>query len=551
MIVDHIESCSRLSFDGLKTNKLVKPELLLPLLRTCHNFRDIVYGRLCSRYNHDLDADTSDRAANWPGWPSGLNRRSHAAYRLIRRLALSLDLHYIFSGRALQLLSREPFGNDLFPKTRVVKFDLRWYKNDMDRQLGAAFRLAYAEANICAFVQRIKQLAPMVNEIVVEPQFEPFVHEGNTAHFFGSLISQLWQLASRARYEAFGPYTPMTPRLEAFPNLTRITYDHLWCERDVGGQFVQMVRQSAQTLQYLFIKARDIDDALGLVQDDNGHYIEYPCLVTLNLEQREFFSRVPLPVTSGAIPFPGLRHLSIDDFYPFGDDTPFRGNAATLEYLQIMPRRKTYDTLRRFNVFTPTSHPKLQCVRTSHVPGYTLSDFQSGNDIVQFVLSIAPKAAVRENDICGTVGSTFHALDVLKNYTNIQVLVLPGMELPLRFVVSLIEWLPLLSDLYCWAANSEPLDKDASPDEILAYTQSLHGVKNERLRCWRLHNREDYNFRRVFVCVLTVASICPNFTHITFPSNEHYRFMAALEEIICSGKFKQFEPRLRRLLLKK
>ncbi|KAJ2331312.1 hypothetical protein GGI00_003308, partial [Coemansia sp. RSA 2681] len=361
MIVDHVESCSRLSFDGLETNKLVKPEVFLPLLWTCHNFRDIVYGRLCSRYNHDLDADTSDRAANWPGWPSALNRRSHAAHRLVRRLTLSLDLHYIFSGRALQLLSREPFGNDLFPKTRVVKFDLRWYKNDMDRQLGAAFRLAYAEANICAFVQRIKQLAPMVYEIVVEPQFEPFVYEGNTAHFFSSLTSQLWQLASRAIYEAFGPYNPMTPRLETFPNLTRITYDHLCCERDVGGQFVRMVRQSAQTLQYLLIRARDIDDALGLVQDDDGHYIEYPCLVTLKLHQRELPSTVSRPVTGGVILFPSLRQLSIGDFYPFGDDTLFRGNAATLEYLHIMPRRKTYDTLRRFNVFTPTSHPKLQC----------------------------------------------------------------------------------------------------------------------------------------------------------------------------------------------
>ncbi|KAJ2630156.1 hypothetical protein GGF44_004131, partial [Coemansia sp. RSA 1694] len=54
----------------------------------------------------------------------------------------------------------------------------------------------------------------------------------------------------------------MLPQLETLPNLTRITYDHLWCDRDVDGQFMQMVRQSTQILQYLFIKARDIEDAL-------------------------------------------------------------------------------------------------------------------------------------------------------------------------------------------------------------------------------------------------------------------------------------------------
>ncbi|KAJ2442339.1 hypothetical protein GGF42_006988, partial [Coemansia sp. RSA 2424] len=299
----------------------------------------------------------------------------------------------IFSGKALRLLSCESFGNDLFPKTRVVHFDLFLYEADIDQQVGAAFRLAYAEANICAFVQRIKQLAPMVSEVIVKPQFEPFVPEENTAHLFSNLISQLFQLASHAGYEAIGPYIPMTPQLETLPNLARITYDDKWDDRNVDGQFVWMVRQSAQTLQYLFIRARDIEDALGLVQDDDGHYMEYPCLATLKLEQREFFSTVPLPVTSGAIPFPSLRHLSIGDLYPFGDDTPFRGNAATLEYLYIMPRLETCDVLHRFNVFTPTSHPKLQCVRTCKLSDDEPEDLQSTDDLVQFALSIAPNAA--------------------------------------------------------------------------------------------------------------------------------------------------------------
>ncbi|KAJ2451759.1 hypothetical protein GGF42_004183, partial [Coemansia sp. RSA 2424] len=335
-------------------------------------------------------------AANWPGWPSGLNKHSHAAFRLVRRLTFTSDLPSIFSGKALQLLSREPFGDNLFPKTRVVKFELYWCEDDMDQQVGTADHLSCAEANICAFVQRIKQLAPMVSDIIVEPQYVPLVHDEYYILLFSKLTSQIYQVASRTGYEAFGPYIPMIPRLETLPNLTRITYDDNWVDRDVDDLFVRMVQQSAQTLQYLFIRARNIEDALGLVRDDDGHYIAYPCLATLRLHQREFFSTVPLLVTSGAILFPSLRHLSIDDLYPFGDDTPFRGNAATLEYLHIMPTSEMCDILRRFSVFTPTSHPKLQCVRTCMQRGYELEDLLSINDLVQFALSIAPNAAVRD-----------------------------------------------------------------------------------------------------------------------------------------------------------
>ncbi|KAJ2324244.1 hypothetical protein GGI00_005387, partial [Coemansia sp. RSA 2681] len=254
MIVDQVEGCSRLTFDGLDTDKLGKPALLLPLLWTCHNLRDVVYDRLCSHYDHHLNAATRNLFVCWPGWPSGLNKCNHAAHGLVRRLTLTLDMQSIFSGKALRLLSCESFDNDLFPKTRVVHFDLFLYEADIDQQVGAAFRLAYAEANICAFVQRIKQLAPMVNEIIVKPQFEPFVPEENTAHLFSNLISQLFQLASRAGYEAIGPYIPTTLQLETLPNLARITYDDEFYGRDVDGQFVRMVRQSAQTLQYLVIR---------------------------------------------------------------------------------------------------------------------------------------------------------------------------------------------------------------------------------------------------------------------------------------------------------
>ncbi|KAJ2743169.1 hypothetical protein GGI20_003952 [Coemansia sp. BCRC 34301] len=548
MIVDQVEGRSRLSFRGIKKNDSGSPELLMPLLWTCHNFRNIVYSRFCSRYSLDLTADARIPTDVWPGWPSGLGWHNRTAYRLVKELKLEVENQSVFSGKALQMLSHGSYRGCLFPDTRFVKLDLSLSSIITSESNDNMANPQYPTVNAYAFVERVKQLAPKADDISLS------CHSGSA--LLGScpvtsLVSQLHRLAHRIELRDFGPLNSEALQLEAPHTMSRITYDTRNCSERSLHQLVRVVWRSAQTLQYLSIKAPMYTSAPDFTCNDGSGNVLYPRLVSLKLDLQKSRSVAQWPATGDAIFFPALRSLTIDDHYPFCDDTLFRGNAGSLESLHIMPTPKLHEILRRFSVFTPTSHPKLQCVRTKMQFGNKTHGLKSADEIVRFALSIAPDAAVREIGVFEMVDDTFHALDVLKSHTNIHMLILPEMVLPLWFIVSLIKWLPLLSDLHCKAAYSDPLPKNTKPDELLAYTQTLHGLRHERFRCWRLGNTHYRYYVQVVVCALAVAAICPNFTHLSLDSNIRNTFMVVAESTIESGKFKQFEPLLRRLLFKK
>ncbi|KAJ2354105.1 hypothetical protein GGH92_000240 [Coemansia sp. RSA 2673] len=547
MIVSHVERCSRLSFDGLSDDVKGRPDLLMPLLSVCHNFRDIVYSQFSSRCSLYFDVDADNMAAFWSGWPSRLNKRNHASHHLVKRLTLKSNLQTILSGKALDMLSRPPFSNGIFPRTRFIHFNIAWPR-EQEREVDNEALLSDSEASIYAFVQRVKQLAPMVNHISITPQYVTLTQHEPTIHFFGSLVSQLFHLACCVEYRSSGMNIPMVLRSELLHGLTHITYDSKGYTVDARGQRMQVVRQSAQTLQYLVIQARAFIDVAGLIQNADGNYIKYSNLRTLKLEQRKNTPPTHRPDTSGVVLFPNLLHLTINDHYPFGDDIAFRGNLATLEYLCIMPRRETCDILRQYSVFTASSHPKLQCVKVSGLPDDAPTHFQSTNLFTQFVLNIAPGASVREIAVSEPVDDTFHALDNLQNHACIQVLVLPGTVLPLWFAVSLIKWLPLLSDLHCLSIFADPLTDEASLAEVNTYIQSFRSLINNRFRCWRLNKANSSYFVQIVICVTVVTAICPNFNHIALPSISHNNFMTVLKDAIETGKYKQYEPRLRPLL---
>ncbi|KAJ2456898.1 hypothetical protein GGF42_002993 [Coemansia sp. RSA 2424] len=167
-----------------------------------------------------------------------------------------------------------------------------------------------------------------------------------------------------------------------------------------SSQIMQVVRQNSQTLQHLALSSqKDLHISGLIIHDDSGSYTEYPRLTTLDLNLQTSLPRFCQPVTNGVTLFPCLTRLFIWRDYPFGDDTLFRGNAASLEILRIMPGRDICDILHTFDVFTPTSHPRLQCIKIEQFPEETTSHFESSTAYLQFVLSIAPSASVR--DIAG------------------------------------------------------------------------------------------------------------------------------------------------------
>ncbi|KAJ2872697.1 hypothetical protein GGH93_003817 [Coemansia aciculifera] len=501
-IVYYVTYSSRQIFSGTAIELNSRPELLIPLLWVCRGFRDAVYSQYSAE--HELRIGRmGEVSGEWSAWPPGLRKIVEPGFGLVSKLCVVVDVHSDFSGGALL--------DYVFPVAHSLTCVFTWSPGETVDMAGV-------------FVERVKKMVPMVTEIsVIDPSNPGVLVAG---HQFGYLVSRLYQLVRCVSFNAFAPHVSVALQPD-IRDLVHLNYRVK--DGDISNVLV-VARQSALTLKSLGIGAWDADIA-GLVCDDGG-YVEYPCLDTLDLDLQ---NSLPSPrlVTKGVL-FPGLRRLSVCHDYPFADDTLFRGNGMTLEFLRIMPGAGICNVIR--NVFT--SHANLECVKIepmSDVPCH----FESSAAYLQFALDIAPGAVIRD---MGDIPPGVFTPQLFAPYSCIRVLVLSA-RLVLLDVVELIQALPRLSDLYTLSVGLGELS-DRALDRVpacMALFPSMEGFRCWHIQCW------DVSMADV-VGVLGVALVCPGFNHVAVAGSIHGRFMRMMEETIGMGGFKRYAPRLRRLL---
>ncbi|KAJ2022925.1 hypothetical protein GGI06_001617 [Coemansia sp. S85] len=221
----------------------------------------------------------------------------HPTHHLAKELEIELDERAIGSGKALDFLSGAPYDGCAFPLAFKLTLSLT-AETPSDVDESAEIALPTAEANIGAFVERVKQIVPAVRDIRVQPEDEYSPEIGD--HLAGYLVAQLFQLVGHIDYDygyRDGTATRLWKHLDAVCNLTHITYTNMrGC-----GCFLQSVRQNAPTLQDLDI--------------DSEHYYVDICGLIRNTDDFDDHERV---VTPDLVPFPNLQHLTLVPEYPFG-----------------------------------------------------------------------------------------------------------------------------------------------------------------------------------------------------------------------------------------
>ncbi|KAJ2747580.1 hypothetical protein GGI20_000405 [Coemansia sp. BCRC 34301] len=542
IIVDYIAARDNILFAGVASNSEEQRLLQTPLLWVCSNFRTVVYERFCRHYGLHVAGHLDVVRGMRSSWPTCFKKLDHPTQHLASELVFFIDIGSICSGRALDMLSRPPYNGCAFPMAHTLKLFLNPPPPSVQQQREETVR-----ANISEFVQRVKQMAPMLSKVGVSVNIYSFESSQANDWRVDSLVTCLFQV-SRITYES----PSMAMRITLLPgqiyNLTHINYYAI-----IDGsneQILQLVRQNASTLQSLDVTLQGVADISGLIADANGTYVTYPCLHTLKAKQWMNPAISQRLSYVDAVPFPVLRHLSLGYDYPLDDDTMFRGNAATLEYLAMLVSSATASMLDKYNVFTPDSHPKLQCVKLAQmsdlIPGY----FPTTVEYMQFVLGIAPLASVRELGCRSTAAELQPGLLQLGGYASIQVLALPSSQLSLWDTISLIQTLPLLSDLLTMPPCLEPIPTGISQDQLLLYVLAGYAPINCRFRCWQLGSNSSIANLETVECVLLLALACPTFGQVTPPTNCREKFMAALEDVIALDKYKSHASRLQHLVTK-
>ncbi|KAJ2457268.1 hypothetical protein GGF42_002783 [Coemansia sp. RSA 2424] len=609
MIVEHVAGNSRLWFARAHYSPYEYSGLLLPLLWACHNFRFFVHAHFCKHYKLTLSAGCkNDLSSHRYSWPYRRRDLGYPTHHLARELDVYLDIPTVLSGQALQLLLDSPYAGCAFPLVRKVAFEIdymyefpsysdddhasatsahdasangdshawdngcgsgdngAWNAGDDQRPENGGDHDDYAQdssngsmsesakayvlkpaTNIAAFVQQVKKMLPSVKEVEVVPGCEAERYYGRNSterdlalRLFG--IVETTTVITRGR-DLFVKYADLEP----------IRYlVHIECGIVGPSQAtISLIQRNAQSLQRLRIWFRRDADIVGLIGDANsGSYLEYPCLRKLELSSDDKITPSMSSVFSGAVPFPGLQHLSISCGYPFADDVLFRGNSATLESLEVTPHPATVAMLTSCNLFTPTSHPNLQRVDIGALPFLAPGHFPDIGTYLRFVLRIAPGASVRViPNLPSNNSDLSSALSMFGDHLHIQVLSMPGTLLSLWDIISLIKSLPLLSDLATQPVVLGEMPQGITMAELPAYVRVAYSSMGKRFRCWHqkyYYSRPDY--AKLATCMLLLALVCPNFDYAAVQEKHREEFMEAMRVQIAEPGFSQDAPRLRRLL---
>ncbi|KAJ2056249.1 hypothetical protein GGI17_006294 [Coemansia sp. S146] len=230
LIVNHVAGSSRVAFDGVDANSYEYRMLLNPLLWVCHNFRAVAYSRHCNNFElnlsglsfDDLDYlcllayrnDVDYRTVNYLGYST-----HHSA----KDITIFLDERSVYSSKALEAISRAPYDGCCFPLARKLAFIFVKEKRGVkDRDFWNDPLVA--GTNIGAFVERIKETAPLVNEIRVQPSDRDDMPSIASEHF-SDLASRLYQLTSRVEYVDISHIEDSTRlKPETICNLSLISY---------------------------------------------------------------------------------------------------------------------------------------------------------------------------------------------------------------------------------------------------------------------------------------------------------------------------------------
>ncbi|KAJ2062720.1 hypothetical protein GGI17_002227 [Coemansia sp. S146] len=522
LIVYHVAGSSHLLFDDDTESSDEYTILLMPLLSVCRDFRAAVLARYCRIHmlNLTLFSDKGDdKRLLWPARLRGIGFPTHLH---AQELDITLGVFSVYNGTALRELLRVPHGDSLFPMVRSLKVTLNL--TTQEQCLLAYIPTAQdIEPNIRAFVQRIRLMAPTTRKVCIsfqshsddEPQFA-------TPHF-GSLVAQLSQLGDTIEHR----YDYHLMRLELPP--TGISSIVLMDYNPANGDLVmQLARHHAPTLRTLRIYVGDTGSMSQLLQNVDGSPVQYPYLTSLRLELRqdwdEEVDQQPLPAFPGASPFPKLRRLSFTSGYPFGDDTPFRSNAYTLEYLYLYLCSREVRIFGELQVFTHNSHPKLQCVRLAFGSYRPHSYFDTDISFMKFALTIGPNAHVRQITNWQTDPLFLPLIPVLGEYTCIQVLALPFMSMDVWDVIALVKALPLLTDLHTRFSKPEAWPSGIFDQHLPAYVITNYAPIGERFRCWRFADFHDTDVKAAVKCVLLLALICPNFDYAAVSAGDQTAF---------------------------
>ncbi|KAJ2009871.1 hypothetical protein GGI04_000080 [Coemansia thaxteri] len=162
----------------------------------------------------DLDSESESVICSFSYWPRHMMAPDHGLFYLVKVLSLELDVADVLSGNAVTMLSRAQCNVFVFSRVRTLTFSFALspssiYDDDSSSQV---------EANIVAFVDRIKRLVPKVTKVSTTFNY-PSESSATAFRYSGNLATRLYQLAPHIDYIDYTSAPPVVLNVDTIHNL--------------------------------------------------------------------------------------------------------------------------------------------------------------------------------------------------------------------------------------------------------------------------------------------------------------------------------------------
>ncbi|KAJ2714027.1 hypothetical protein H4R19_001945 [Coemansia spiralis] len=476
-------------------------------------------------------------SSRYAGWPRFLRDPDSDASHYARRVVVRWRFQSILTGTPTVMLQSEPLKSMWFHSVHAVDIEM-----SLTGKISPA-QMEGAEDRAAEFCESLLALFPSATSFVITLSGMPGADSGRTSSLATFMLSKLRGCATRVRLQMPDPLE--LPALAANPttNLTSL------CAHVHGNQesVAQLLALNSERLLDLDLTFSDIGVLRAMVYNgDTG--ISYPRLYKLVLTAKHRGRSLEEPLVTAGCPFPALRHLHLDTDYPFSDDTLFRGNHATLEYLHMFPDRRPLSILRGYLASVDATMGSLRRLVMVYPPQERPDDAMDVPTAKALVSRLVPSVRSLALHVRGERLDTADGLAWAGLFpSQVSTLKVTCRDLDIDEFIMLLKGMPQLKTLECdqgGEGNLEDMGK-----EWLDGLYTAHYPLNSSFWCWKLYRVKWATYDQVVALTMVLAILCPNFAGFTYDNRRMIAYSDyTIEELCQSDMFSSYASRISRIL---
>lgn len=259
-----------------------------------------------------------------------------------------------------------------------------------------------------------------------------------------------------------------------------------------------------------------------LIDNGDGNYVAYPNLEIIKIYMDALIENFEFSITPFCtVPFPNLKALCVHGAYPFLDDTLFRGNQHSLQYLQMDVTSKIVDIFRGSKLFTDGNiYKKLDYV---NVNVNVVFSKETDSQVVRMISDMAQCARVlelRNNGFTRRCHMKKPRCQFSQGLELLRVLRVQYISMDMEDVMDLLSALPQLYTLGCNLLYLCERSDILSSTQLLKSLETKYATVKSELRCLELLDHGQFSSKFVAQAILILSILCPKLKVVKVRSSQ-------------------------------